>query len=143
MIEIECTRSWSWDRMRLYWDDIDRAIHKYIKRFAENVCYSELMNDICTGDKDLWVCLKDGKFVAFAIIEIITTHTNKKRLNICHFGGRLDDYVDVGLDILEEYARQHGISHIQFAGRKGWRKMIALRNYRVVMMDYRKDIDCG
>lgn len=143
MIEIVCTRQWSWEQMRPHWNDIDSAIKKYVKRFAENVRYEEIINDIRTGEKDLWVVLKCGKIVAFIVVEIITTYTNKKRLIICHFGGKLDNYVRAGLDRIDSYARENGIAQIQFMGRKGWRKMVAAHGYRVVMMDYRKDIDCG
>ena len=85
--------------------------------------FKDVMNELMSGEKQIWVHTTDDKFNATVSTEVID-FPGKRTCMISYLGGDhiLDCLDDIGT--IELWAKENGCKDIQVIGRKGWCKAL-------------------
>ncbi|ALE03065.1 hypothetical protein [Bartonella ancashensis] len=136
---LHLTNQWSWEEMKPYKNDINKAINKYTKRFSDDLCLKTMAQEIINGQTQLWLILKNEiDFSAFAVTKIDRTYTGKKRVVLLDLAGEGGPKLAHLIDKLEEWARTIKADEILTMGRMGWAKMLKYHGYTPDFIHYRK-----
>lgn len=141
MAQVFLTTSWDKERIAPYLEDIIACFNEYVERFKDEITLQGLIEEICTGKKQLWVVLDDeDRFLAAVTTQIQQTVLGKKRALICECSGKgILDQVD-NLQVAEDWARENGASEIEILGRLGWKRALTKQGYGITMLYYRKEL---
>ncbi|WP_208436754.1 hypothetical protein, partial [Bartonella tribocorum] len=135
------TTSWDMERIAPYLEDIIASFRAYVERFKHEITLQDLIEAICTGEKQLWLVLDDDeRFLAAFTTQIQQTVLGKKRALICECSGKgVLDQVD-NLQVAEDWARENGAFEIEILGRLGWKRALNKQGYGIDMLYYRKEL---
>lgn len=141
MAQVFLTTSWDKERIAPYLEDIIACFNEYVERFKDEITLQGLIEEICTGKKQLWLVLDDeDRFLAAVTTQIQQTVLGKKRALICECSGKgILDQVD-NLKVAEDWARENGASEIEILGRLGWKRALSKQGYGITMLYYRKEL---
>ncbi|EJF98500.1 hypothetical protein MEI_00508 [Bartonella vinsonii subsp. arupensis Pm136co] len=144
MAKVFLTSSWDRERIAPYFEEIFAAFGAYVERFKHELTLQQLIEEICTGKKQLWLVLDDDdRFLLAVTTQIQTTVLGKKRALICdccgHGGLELID----NLKFAEDWARENGAFEMEILGRLGWRRALNKQGYGIDMIYYRKELGNG
>ncbi len=125
------------------WSDIVACIEKYCERFAIEETPQNVIDDVSTGDRRMWLVLdEEGRVVLVPITAIETLKaTGHKRLMLAECGGsRLAEAMPLLAEI-EAWARdEHGAGSARFIARKGWRDYLEPLGYKAKAIVYDKEL---
>ncbi|EJF77789.1 Uncharacterised protein [Candidatus Bartonella washoeensis] len=144
MAQVFLTSSWDKERIAPYLEEIVAAFSQYVERFKHELTLQELLEEICSGKKQLWLLLDDDdQFLAAVTTQLQYTALGKKRALICDCCGKgCVDLVD-HLQFVEEWARENGACEIEILGRLGWQRSLKKQGYGIDMVYFRKDLGNG
>ena len=97
------------------------------------------------GTLALWVMLdtETAKPVAVSTTRLIQ-YPRTRAMAIDYIGGkRMREWLPQLSTLMDKYAKDHGCTHIEGGGRKGWMKALAPFGYKPWQPIYRKDLDDG
>jgi hypothetical protein len=115
-----------------HWNDILACFEKYVERFPDHETVENMIGEVVTGKRQLWI-VKDetGKVILTPITEINTLPTGKRIITMCEIGGeRLQDSLPMLCHIEQWAADTHGVTESQFPGRTGYRKLLGNYGYK-------------
>ena len=125
------------------WPDILACIEKYCARFAVEETPQNVIDDVASGERRMWLVLdEDGKVVLVPITTIETMKaTGHTRLLLAECGGsRLEEAMPL-LETIEQWAKaEHGAASARFIARKGWRDYLEPLGYRAKAIVYDKEL---
>lgn len=141
MAKVFLTTTWDIERIAPYLEDIIASFREYVERFKDEITLQGLIEEICSGKKQLWVVLDDeDRFLAAVTTQIQQTVLGKKRALICECSGKgILDQVN-NLKVAEDWARENGASEIEILGRLGWKRALTKQGYGITMLYYRKEL---
>ncbi|EJF74100.1 hypothetical protein [Bartonella birtlesii] len=141
MAKVFLTSSWAMERIAPYFEEIISSFCVYVERFKHEITLQELIEAICSGQKQLWLILDDDEqFLAVFTTQIQQTVLGKKRALICECSGQgVLDLVD-HLKFIEDWARENGAFEIEILGRLGWKRVLDKQGYGISMLYYRKEL---
>ncbi|WP_019224126.1 hypothetical protein [Bartonella rattaustraliani] len=143
MTEIVLTSSWDKEHMAPYLDEIVASFRRYVERFKHEVTLQELIEQICSGQKQLWLVLDEGHFLGAVTTKIQETVLGKKRALICECVGKRGLELISHLRSIEDWARENGAFEIEILGRLGWKRALGKQGYGIDMVYYRKGLGDG
>lgn len=92
------------------------------------------------GKLQLWMA-KGGKTPAIGVTQIVQYPQFGTVLVIFCVGDGVEDWEDVGLTAIEEWAAKHRLRAVEVIGREGWTRRLGLLGYRKDAVMLRKELE--
>lgn len=125
------------------WPDAAPLLEQAVETSGGRYSMERLWEELQERKLGLWVALEGTTPIA-AITTRIAVYPDCKALAMDWIGGtRMEEWLPVAHEILGRYGREHGCSHLEGYGRKGWER--ALRKFGWVpdLITYRMDLTDG
>lgn len=122
------------NRSLAYWPHVRGHIMKAFDKFPGEISEERVMNNLRDGLFTLWVAWDEGPIGALITQQL--EYLEFGALRIVALGGeRFESWRNEMDRVLDVYCKLHGLTRIEFAGRRGWLKRV--NNYklnRVIMV---------
>lgn len=144
MAKIVLTSCWDKERIAPYLEDIFAAFRRYSERFKHEVTFEQLIEELYSGKKQLWLVLDDDDaFLAAITTQLQYTALGKKRALVCGCSGKGGLELADHLTVIEAWARENGAFEMEILGRLGWKPALTKKGYGIDMIYYRKGLEDG
>lgn len=122
------------------WDKILPSLQKFPELWNRSVDLDTLKLQLEAGGLTLWVVL-EGDILAMAFITQITNYPTMRALEVVWGVGRgMDDWLQLVLSALENFAARGGLDYVDVCGRKGWERPLARYGYEYFSSRYIKRV---
>ena len=127
------------------WRDVAALLRPAVEASAGRMTMDRLRDQLDDKNFQLWVAWR-GKELIGAWISTLTVlcdgETKVCELLYCG-GNNIQTWLDLGLDIVERWARSKGCGSITIVGRLGWGRITRHRGYEHFVTVLEKEIDHG
>ena len=130
----------------IVWGDVSGLLYKAIETSGGKYHIDDIYRNITEGYYNLWLIVdnKDGEKVIAALTTRIIWYPNRKAMAMDWIGGkRMMEWLPKAMEILTDYAKDCGCSHLEGYGRKAWSKVLKKYNWEPEYIAYRMEIDNG
>jgi len=116
------------NRSLAYWPHVREHILKAFSRFPGEVSEEKIIQNLSEGLYTLWVAWRDGPIGG--LLTQIIEYSEFDSCRIVALGGKDFESWRNEMDrVLDVYCKLHGLTRIEFAGRRGWLKRV--NNYKL------------
>tara|TARA_Y100000748_G_scaffold290939_1_gene277994 strand:+ start:258 stop:728 length:471 start_codon:yes stop_codon:yes gene_type:complete len=132
------------DQLILIWDGIKKMLEKSCKRSSGRITVDDIFYDALNERKKIWIIFENDQFNIKGVLvtEFYEYPTGKRMLSLEHVAGeKMDEWVELGIDALEQYAKNNQCNGIESIGRAGfwnwvkdrpnWKKLAIFLQYEV------------
>jgi len=120
------------------WDLAKKHITLCLDRFKDDGNLEDIFKDLLSGDRQLWMVLKNGEAVA-SVLTMINEYHGKRYGVLTHAGGHdAQDWFHI-VNPIGEYFKAEGCHKFIIHGRKGWAKF--LTDFRSDKVIYERSLD--
>ena len=130
----------------IVWGDVSGLLYKAIETSGGKYHIDDIYRNITEGYYNLWLIVdnKDGEKVIAALTTRIIWYPNRKAMAMDWIGGkRMMEGLPKAMEILKDYAKDCGCSHLEGYGRKAWAKVLKKYNWEPEYIAYRMEMDNG
>ena len=130
----------------IVWGDVSGLLYKAIETSGGKYHIDDIYRNITEGYYNLWLIVdnKDGEKVIAALTTRIIWYPNRKAMAMDWIGGkRMMEWLPKAMEILKDYAKDCGCSHLEGYGRKAWSKVLKKYNWEPEYIAYRMEMDNG
>tara|TARA_B100000900_G_scaffold401813_1_gene406904 strand:+ start:440 stop:868 length:429 start_codon:yes stop_codon:yes gene_type:complete len=130
----------------IVWGDVSSLLNKAILTSGGKYHIDDIYENLTKGYYNLWLIVddKDGEKVIAALTTRIIWYPNRKAMAMDWIGGkRMMEWLPKAMDILTDFAKDCGCSHLEGYGRKAWSKVLKKYNWKPEYIAYRMEIDNG
>ena len=130
----------------IVWGDVSGLLYKAIETSGGKYHIDDIYRNITEGYYNLWLIVdnKDGEKVIAALSTRIIWYPNRKAMAMDWIGGkRMMEWLPKAMEILKDYAKDCGCSHLEGYGRKAWAKVLKKYNWEPEYIAYRMEMDNG
>lgn len=130
----------------IVWGDVSGLLYKAIETSGGKYHIDDIYRNITEGYYNLWLIVdnKDGEKVIAALTTRIIWYPNRKAMAMDWIGGkRMMEWLPKAMEILTDYAKDCGCSHLEGYGRKAWAKVLKKYNWEPEYIAYRMEMDNG
>ena len=130
----------------IVWGDVSSLLNKAILTSGGKYHIDDIYENLTKGYYNLWLIVddKDGEKVIAALTTRIIWYPNRKAMAMDWVGGkRMMEWLPKAMEILTDYAKDCGCSHLEGYGRKAWSKVLKKYNWKPEYIAYRMEIDNG
>ena len=130
----------------IVWGDVSGLLYKAIETSGGKYHIDDIYRNITEGYYNLWLIVdnKDGEKVIAALTTRIIRYPNRKAMAMDWIGGkRMMEWLPKAMEILKDYAKDCGCSHLEGYGRKAWAKVLKKYNWEPEYIAYRMEMDNG
>ena len=130
----------------IVWGDVSGLLNKAILTSGGKYHIDDIYENLTKGYYNLWLIVddKDGEKVIAALTTRIIWYPNRKAMAMDWVGGkRMMEWLPKAMEILTDYAKDCGCSHLEGYGRKAWSKVLKKYNWKPEYIAYRMEIDNG
>ena len=130
----------------IVWGDVSSLLNKAIRTSGGKYHIDDIYENLTKGYYNLWLIVddKDGEKVIAALTTRIIWYPNRKAMAMDWIGGkRMMEWLPKAMEILTDYAKDCGCSHLEGYGRKAWSKVLKKYNWKPEYIAYRMEIDNG
>ena len=123
------------NKLSLVWDDCEKYLKKSASRSGNRIRVQDIFYDCLNNRCNLWIIFDKGSLeISGVLITMFNTYpTGKKMLNLEHTGNNMQNWVEIGLDVIIKFAKETECDGIEGMGRhgqwnwvkknrKGWKK---------------------
>jgi hypothetical protein len=111
-----------------------------VRRSNGRFTMDNVRNEVQTGELVLWLVFRDRAPTAFYTTRI-SEYPNRRAMVVDWLGGRdMDDWLDAAIDEMKAHAVVNHCKHLEFCGRVGWKKVLALRGWKSEYVAYRMEL---
>ena len=120
------------DQLTLIWEGVKKYLDRSCKRSNGRLTPDDIFYDCLNNIKSLWIVYDKESFdiKGIMVTEFINYPTGKKMLSLEHVtGNKMEDWVEMCIDALEDYAVLNQCNGIEGIGRAGfwhWVKDLSL-----------------
>ena len=109
-------------------DSIDKAL----KFSGNHYNLDDVLKQVYDGKAQLWILWNDKRKTKYqgCIVSKILERPNTKSLNLFIVTGQDRKLWQDKINILEDYAKQQGCSHLETYARPGWSRILKKHNYK-------------
>ena len=109
-------------------DSIDKAL----KFSGNHYNLNDVLKHLYEGTAQLWILWNDKKKTKYqgCIVSKILERPNTKSLNLFIVTGQDRKLWQDKINILEDFAKQEGCSHLETYARPGWSRILKKHNYK-------------
>jgi hypothetical protein len=122
------------------WDAVQSLLSEKGELILSVYSEEELLHLVQSRMLDLWVGMKHGKIdgIAFCGWEL---HSHARYYHILHaLGYRAQEFLPVGLPVIEHWACSFGATEVVIEGRKGWQRLLQKFGYLTPTVRLRKNV---
>jgi hypothetical protein len=125
-----------------YWDVAFRLFSKSFEYSSMKISPEDVYEDVMRGNQSLWLVFEEEPFEVIGAFTIrVKTYPAGAALAGEHLGGeRLAEWADQLFQIMEQYARDLGIKHLELVGRRGWEKILKPKGWKANLVIFEKEI---
>jgi hypothetical protein len=125
-----------------YWDVAFQLFSKSFEYSALKISPEDVYEDVMRGNQSLWLVFEDEPFLVIGAFTIrVKSYPAGHALAGEHLGGeRLSEWADQLFQIMEQYARDLNISHLELIGRRGWEKILKPKGWKANLVIFEKEI---
>jgi len=130
----------------IVWGDVSSLLNKAILTSGGKYHIDDIYENLTKGYYNLWLIVddKDGEKVIAALTTRIIWYPNRKAMAMDWIGGkRMMEWLPKAMEILTDFAKDCGCSHLEGYGRKAWSKVLKKYNWKPEYIAYRMEIDNG
>jgi len=130
----------------IVWGDVSSLLNKAILTSGGKYHIDDIYENLTKGYYNLWLIVddKDGEKVIAALTTRIIWYPNRKAMAMDWVGGkRMMEWLPKAMEILTDFAKDCGCSHLEGYGRKAWSKVLKKYNWKPEYIAYRMEIDNG
>jgi len=130
----------------IVWSDVSSLLNKAILTSGGKYHIDDIYENLTKGYYNLWLIVddKDGEKVIAALTTRIIWYPNRKAMAMDWIGGkRMMEWLPKAMEILTDFAKDCGCSHLEGYGRKAWSKVLKKYNWKPEYIAYRMEIDNG
>jgi|TARA_R110000824_G_scaffold185661_1_gene366640 hypothetical protein len=130
------------DKLSLVWDDCEKYLKKSASRSGNRIRVEDIFYDCLNNRCHLWIIFDKGNLdISGVLITMFNNYpTGKKMLNLEHTSGNnMQNWVEIGLDVITKFAKETECDGIEGMGRhgqwnwvknrKGWKKPATFYEY--------------
>ena len=130
------------DKLSLVWDDCEKYLKKSANRSGNRIRVQDIFYDCLNNRCNLWIIFDKGSLeISGVLITMFNNYpTGKKMLNLEHTSGNnMQNWVEIGLDVIIKFAKETECDGIEGMGRhgqwnwvknrKGWKKPATFYEY--------------
>lgn len=127
---------------------ISREILEKLRHFIEgflvtDIPVEEIFQDILTGTSQLWVDVNEEAHVRGIGVSQVLDVGDKLTLFIVGYYNRNAGTYPQHMLVMEQWARNCGISRIEFHGRKGWERAMKAQGFHLSHIVMTKELEKG
>jgi len=111
------------DQLTLIWDGVKKMLEKSCKRSNGRITTDDIFYEAINNTKTIWIIYENNEFNIKGVLvtEFYNYPTGKRMLSLEHVTGEnMDEWVDMGLDALKDYATKNQCEGIESIGRTGF-----------------------
>ena len=130
------------DQLMTIWKDIEKYLNKSSNRSNGRTTTQDVFYECLNSQSSLWIIFDTGNMniTGCLITQINKYPTGKKMLNLEHTSGsNMQNWVEIGIDVIKKFAKETGCDGIEGMGRhgqwnwvknkKGWTKPATFYEY--------------
>jgi len=123
------------------WDTVAPMLQKAVDTSPGGYTTDSIRNDLMEGTLGLWVALENGDTPVAAFTTRIMDLPEKRVLAMDWVGGgKMSEWLELTMDVLERYARDNSCTQLQGYGRKAWERWMQPHGWEPAYMTYKKDL---
>ena len=105
------------EAVRHVWKDVDKVLKKSVATVKDKSETIDVLDGICEGSYVLWVVLDEDDSVIAAFTTRLIMYPQRKALALDWVGGtRMNEWSDLMIDTMRNYANELGCSHLEGYG---------------------------
>lgn len=129
------------EAVRHVWKDVDKVLKKSVATVKDKSETIDVLDGICEGSYVLWVVLDEDDSVIAAFTTRLIMYPQRKALALDWVGGtRMNEWSDLMIDTMRNYANELGCSHLEGYGRKGWGRALQKYGFYPEYIAYRMEL---
>jgi hypothetical protein len=111
---------------------VSDSIEKALKFSGNHYNLNDVLKQLYEGKAQLWILWNDKRKTKYqgCIVSKILERPNTKSLNLFIVTGQDRKLWQDKINILEDYAKQQGCSHLETYARPGWSRILKKHNYK-------------
>jgi hypothetical protein len=130
------------EKLTLVWNQVEKFLKKSAQRSGGRERIEDIFYRILNKDTNLWIIFDTGNLlITGAQVTFFNVYpTGKKMLSLDHTGGKnMQDWVEKGIEVMTEFAKENDCEGIEGVGRhgqwqwiknkKGWTKPATMYEY--------------
>ena len=108
------------------------SIEKALKFSGNHYNLDDVLKQLSEGKAQLWILWNDKRKTKYqgCIVSKIIERPNTKSLNLFIVTGKNRKLWQDKINIIEDYAKQKGCSHLETYARPGWSRILKKHNYK-------------
>ena len=112
---------------------VSDSIEKALKFSGNHYNLDDVLKQLYEGKAQLWILWNDKRKTKYqgCIVSKILERPNTKSLNLFIVTGQDRKLWQDKINILEDYAKQQGCSHLETYARPGWSRILKKHNYKL------------
>ena len=111
---------------------VSDSIEKALKFSGNHYNLDDVLKQLYEGKAQLWILWNDKRKTKYqgCIVTKILQRPNTKSLNLFIVTGKNRKLWQDKINIIEDYAKQKGCSHLETYARPGWSRILKKHNYK-------------
>ena len=111
---------------------VSDSIEKALKFSGNHYNLDDVLKQLYEGKAQLWILWNDKRKTKYqgCIVSKILERPNTKSLNLFIVTGQDRKLWQDKINILEDYAKEQGCSHLETYARPGWSRILKKHNYK-------------
>jgi hypothetical protein len=124
------------------WSDVEELLKKSVADTSRGkIDLIDILNGILTDVYVLWVVLDDEDKMIAAITTRIATYPRRKSMVLDFVGGsKLNEWKDLVINTISEFAKKNDCRHLEGFGRKGWIRALRGNGFYPEYIAYRMEL---
>ena len=120
------------DKIKEVENFVTDSIDKALKFSGNHYNLDDVLKQLYDGTAQLWILWNEKKKTKYqgCIVSKILERPNTKSLNLFIVTGQDRKLWQDKINILEDYAKQQGCSHLETYARPGWSRILKKHNYK-------------
>ena len=113
------------------YSDIEKHLERLVPTTNGRFEKIDILHDLLVGIENLWVDVEEDETVPVGIIITQVSHYPRKSMLSIQYaaGDRLDEWIDEGLQTMENWAVDNGCTGMEITGRRGWVRKLKLYDW--------------
>ena len=126
----------------LYWDRLEPLLNKAVILDSDTYSIESVKLAVEQGTYAVWIAYDNDDNILGAITtRVMVVPSGKRGISLDFIGGaRITDWIDMGQEMIENYAKEIKCDFIQGYGRRAWERYGSKLGYETLYTTYRKNL---
>ena len=131
------------ETVKYVWKDVERVLEKSVDTAEGKVKLIDVLKGVLDDTYVLWVVFEGEEIIA-AITTRIIEYPQRRSMALDWVGGsRMNEWQDMAIDTISEFAALNSCQHLEGYGRKAWGRALKKYGFYPEYIAYRMEIKDG